>query len=199
MTSTLKFQILRDDSTYALGSLLLRMMSPKETNETNALMSLLRLMSLNPQLCIDKSFPRWKDTRTFKLSVVFAKQGVFAELFKSCRLFLEEKQKKNELINSVGIEVEMRAPLLPGPLPTQVYYERCWIAASSAAADVSCSKRYLNQSIDSVAELLAFTTMPLSPIGLSSFLVHKSRADRGLSPVSPQLPVDLSNHKAMNS
>ena len=200
MTSTLKFQILKEDSTYALGSMLLRLMPPSETNDTNALMSLLRLMSLNPQLCMERSFPRWKDTRTFKLSVVFAKQSVFAELFKGCRQYLEEKKNKGELINSVGVEVETRAPLLPGPLPMQVYFERAWIAAAStASADVSCAKRYLNQSIDSVAELEALTTMPLSPIGLGSFLVHKSRADRGLAPVSPSLPLDLSNHRAMNS
>lgn len=200
MTSTLKFQILKEDSTYALGSMLLRMMPPAETNDTNALMSLLRLMSLNPQLCLDRAFPRWKDTRTFKLSVVFAKQSVFAELFKGCRQYLEEKKNKGELINSVAVEVETRAPLLPGPLPMQVYFERAWIAAAStASADVSCAKRYLNQTIDGVAELEALTTMPLSPIGLGSFLVHKSRADRGLAPVSPALPLDLSNHRAMNS
>ena len=127
MTSTLKFQILKEDSTYALGSMLLRMMPPAETNDTNALMSLLRLMSLNPQLCMDRAFPRWKDTRTFKLSVVFAKQSVFAELFKGCRQYLEEKKNKGELINSVAVEVETRAPLLPGPLRS------AWAAGGSVA------------------------------------------------------------------
>jgi hypothetical protein len=200
MTSTLRFQILKDDSTYALGSMLLRMMSPKETNDTNALMSLLRLMSLNPQLVHDKGFPRWKDTRTFKISVVFAKQGVFAELFKACRQYFEERRAEGKMINSVGVEVETRAPLIPGPLPQQVYFERAWIAASSASGvDVNCSKRYLNQSIDSLDEIKAFTTIPLSPIGLSRFLVHKSRAERGLENISPALPLDLSNHKAMGS
>jgi hypothetical protein len=100
----------------------------------------------------------------------------------------------------VGVEVETRAPLLPGPLPTQVYFDRAWItAAAAASADVSCAKRFLNQSIDSVEDLKAMTTMPLSPIGLQQFLVHKSRTDRGLPSISAQLPLDLSNHKAMNT
>jgi len=100
----------------------------------------------------------------------------------------------------VGIEVETRAPLLPGPLPTQVYFDRAWItAAAAASADVSCAKRFLNQSIDSVEDIKALTTMPLSPIGLTQFLVHKSRAERGLSSVSPDLPLDLSNHTAMDT
>lgn len=200
MTSTLKFQILRDDSTYSLGSLLLRMLSPKETNDTNALMSLLRLMSLNPQLVLEKGFPRWKDTRTFKLSVVFAKQGVFAELFKACRTYLEERRNEKRLINSIGIEVETRTPLIAGPLPQQVYFERCWISTTSASQILTdCSKRYLNQSIDTLDDIKAFTTMPLLPIGLSKFLQHQSRSERGLPQVASQLPVDLSAHKAYGS
>ena len=80
------------------------------------------------------------------------------------------------------------------PLPTQL---RPWLTLRSGRA---CTRRTITQTAPLASEeVLAFATMPLSPIDLSATVATHTRAQRGLPSPPSSLPFDLSRHPAVQS
>lgn len=58
MTGTLQFTVVGGDNPYYLGCLLLRLLAPKDYQETSLMMSILRVLARNPTLAADPSIPK---------------------------------------------------------------------------------------------------------------------------------------------
>ncbi len=180
---------------------------------TSELMSILRIFSANPGLLRSEECPRYKDSRTLKISTLFKGFGsVFSDLLKKIEEFFTKYERELAWPFTP-------ASLLPAPAPrVNVTKTRAFIVPHST--DTSCNRVELNTvessasgasvsasgSADGKAapgnaalvtldDLKAFAGFPLRDIA-KAYCAMRGRTERGLSPVSDKLAFDVSKHRA---
>ena len=85
MTGSLSVRLLPADSPFVLGTLLIRLLPPKDFKRKDELMSILRMLSYNPHLA--SAAPRFTDTRKFKVTKKLPEFGDAQSLFAGMRDF----------------------------------------------------------------------------------------------------------------
>jgi hypothetical protein len=74
MTEALQMKILPSDRSFNWGALLVRMLPSRDTGTSDVLMSILRVLALNPSW--SSQVPKFEDGRRFKISTIFRGQNV---------------------------------------------------------------------------------------------------------------------------
>ena len=90
LTGTLNIRVYPEDNTYQLACLLIRLLPFKDTALRKGVMqSIVKMLAYNPQTAQDTNFPKFQDTRTFKLSkMIQAGSSVFNTLLKNVRKYM---------------------------------------------------------------------------------------------------------------
>eukprot|EP01012_Entosiphon_sulcatum_P062087 TRINITY_DN8821_c0_g1_i1.p1 TRINITY_DN8821_c0_g1~~TRINITY_DN8821_c0_g1_i1.p1 ORF type:complete len:4205 (-),score=604.71 TRINITY_DN8821_c0_g1_i1:28-12642(-) len=190
-------RLLPEDHGHNWGSLLLRMLPAKETQEKGHLISLLRVLAANPHACTN--MPRFEDDRRVKSSVVLPGQDIMKRLLDGITAHLQ--QLKGQISWSAQ-PAEFCAPTTVA-VPIQRYYDHL-LCRVPVCGDYDCERRELapfaalpiKDSTVSLAntETAAFAAAPLAPVGLAELIGHFSRTERNLSIVNAELPFNVEKH-----
>ena len=124
--------LLNDDKGHTLGTFLLRMMPPADTQKEGVLMSTLRLLAHNPQLA--RRMPKFEDDRRVKTATMFRGQEVVTKLLERVTEVCSEQAREGTLVWSRtdwDLYAESGRPVLPRQL---VAYTRGARGAAAAAA-----------------------------------------------------------------
>jgi len=202
MTNGYQFCILPNDNGHTLASLMVRFLPPDERLTKNLLMSLLRTLIMNYQLLEDPELPLYEDKRKIKFATMFAGMTTpFSILVKSLQAFLVAKAatlKFNPENMGDGPAIDNTVVVTP-----MDQTPRGW--ASARVTEFTCASRTL-AVIDPENDktppghtvtqntIKCFASFPLALIGLQRFVKSLTRTDRGMEPLSPDIPFDVTHH-----
>ena len=201
LTGTLNIRVYSEDNTYQLACLLIRLLPLKDTALRKGVMqSIVKMLAFNPHTAQDTNFPKFQDTRTFKLSkMIQAGSSVFNTLLKNVRKYMT-----TSAANTVRWPTEPKVWTPPTtstvPDAEALARDRRWLCPR--IADYGCSKRTFAPADSaevkgveiSTVDIKAFSGFPLFPIHLSSYCSAITRESRGLTAIDPVVPFDVSNH-----
>ena len=200
LSNSLSLVITKTDKPYILASYLLRYL-PIKDRKKSILMSPLRILANNPILCQDPELPKWQDKRKFKVSLIFAKQTAFQTFFNKLKQFLIKN--KNDIKWPCDVwggheklqQIEqLLLPFIPAADPNDIVLGRGWINPKKLIAN--CTKRQLIAgAVDSIDDLISFSTIPLNKSKLNEFINLKTRQERNLQQINQELLFDISSHK----
>ena len=98
MTGTVKVKIMDHDNGYELARLLLRLLPPETdyASSPNMLLSILRVLALNPTLVLDPSIPKVDaKARNFGMTTLFkGSDNMFSRLLAAFPVFMQRKEKE---------------------------------------------------------------------------------------------------------
>lgn len=90
-------RILSNDGGFNLVCLLMRFMSPLVTRGKSVLMSILRILSANPDLAADRRLPQLVDDRKVKIGLVLKGQKMVRILIEGISNYFKEKEELGEI------------------------------------------------------------------------------------------------------
>ena len=90
-------RILSSDTGYNIACLLIRFISPLVTRGRSVLMSILRILSANPDIAADRRLPQLVDDRKVKIGLVLKGQKMVRVLLEGISEFLKQKAESGEL------------------------------------------------------------------------------------------------------
>ena len=90
-------RILSNDTGYNIACLLIRFISPLVTRGRSVLMSILRILSSNPDIAMDKRLPQLVDDRKVKIGLVLKGQKMVRVLLQGISDYLKDKQDAGEI------------------------------------------------------------------------------------------------------
>lgn len=99
MTGTCKVKLCEGDSGYELGCLMLRLLDVQSdyiaSHNQNIMMSILRVLALNPSLAADPSCPKVDTKRNFGMTTLFkGSDNMFSRLLNAFTPFIQQKERE---------------------------------------------------------------------------------------------------------
>ena len=210
MTGTCNVRIFGHDQGYVSACFMIRLLPQKEWQQHSLLMSVLRVFSLNPDLCLGLNagdcpkVPSEQSNSVFKM-MFKGMDNNFSKICKEIQPYLLRK-RANIVWHDASITMKYVPPptedlgslkTLPRPLVT------------TKVANYACTVRQLKPLPQDtvkgikvgtgVGDVQVFGRMPLSPLGLESFIAKQTRQEEGLEKVSDKLPFDLRGHPSSRS
>jgi hypothetical protein len=196
-TFTYMVKILETDSGNNCASILMRLFPVEDWARPSELMSLLRVMSLNPTLASE--FPKYEDSRKFKIPSMLGGKDVWGNIIKACAKVVGDKQGS----------LKWQSTTIGQTPPTQQVISvvsgedmfafngdfNCRARPLFAVRSQVCGKSF--EVPDALLSVLA--TSPLDPIPLSQFVTYVSTAQQGNPRLAEELPFDVSQHKSAGS
>ncbi len=201
MTGALNFAILPTDAPHTLACVLMRLLPPSDSG-TGLLMSMLRTLALNPQICNNPGIPKMEEKKKSALNINItmfkAGKNPFAVLCADLQNFLLSNQSG---MKWADYKENPRGPVVPMAADLKALGEQVrggdWLTLR--VADFSCSSRVLRPTegmspyLDAKA-MEAHGGLMMTPLGLDTIVVQRSRTDRKMPSVSPELPFEVGAH-----
>ena len=213
MTGTCNVRIFGHDQGFVSACFLIRLLPQKEWQQHSLLMSILRVFSLNPDLCLGVNAadcPRIApDQGTSMFKMMFkGMDNSFSKICKEVQPYLVRKRPNIVWYDTQTITKHVILPntatlaaLAGGGMPRSL--------VTTKVANYACTVRQLKAgpqaTVDginvgtSAADVNVFGRIPLSPLGLTAFVSEQTREQEGLAKVSETLPFDLKGHPSSRS
>ncbi len=184
LKQSVQLKILPEDDSVTWAATLLRFLPWKQIMRRDLLMSILRCLSYNPDVTPDAP------PIVPKMSVDKLVDQVHAYL-SGCRNSINWPRSHMSYIPPTSVS-------LP-PLTNLQKVDKSWF--SLRVPDSECTSRRLEPfsfgSLNlSAADVQAFASAPMAPIGLTTYVVQRTRMQQGKSRVNESLQFDVSNHPA---
>ncbi len=170
------------------------------------MMSILKLLYHNPYLAADPALPHFIDEKRYFSTMVKGGWNAFARLLGLLLKFFDSQ--KDAITWPEPFKRTTPLTTVPVVFPSS----RSFVCPS--ISDYSCEQRILcplscleppKKHIKPMTvgvpanDLRAFNSQPLSVIGLDEYVCSRTRSDRGLFRISPELPFDLQHHPRATS
>jgi len=201
MTSSLPIKILPSDDPHLLGSMLIRFLPAKEHQEQNLLLSILRILALNPAVARNFSVPKVQANKGVMNMFFKGLDNIFSRLIKQVQPWLMKLEKELQWpyfgktfipSNTATINIEVS------------YDTFTRFLAVPRVTNYSCKQRELRESISfniggvtigtSKSDVRAFATWPLSPLTIQNYVSMQNRQQQGLPEIDPSLPFDVASY-----
>lgn len=204
MTNSLDFRVMPRDSTHTLACLLLRLLPSKDTQQKSLFFSILQLLANNRTLARDPSIPHFKDDKLRFATMAKIGWNGFSRLLKDLQKFLQGKDQQ-----SFRYPKQYARPRAASQeqLSDMTSMSRQWVCPK--IVDYSCDDRVLcslkelqaGESLLGINErdIKAFSSFPMSILGLNSFIAMRNRTDRNLPTISRDVPFNISHHQCAKS
>ena len=198
-TKSFDARISREDSTIILAMLFMRFLPNDEITKQSTYMSILRIMALNYKKLLEKDdiLPKYEDTRTIKLSLMFRNSSILSKLMK------EVVDKLFKLREELNLKSEFPKRYSPSPslkvhsMKSYMQTNYAWIVCDTKKQD--CTKRKFtvplkvdNTTLVDKTNMVALATMPLGVIGLEKYIQFHSY--HATSNTLEKLPFNIDNH-----
>ena len=189
---------------------MIRLLPQKEWQQHSLLMSVLRVFSLNPELCMGLNAGDCPKVSAEQSNSVFKMmfKGMDNTFSKICKEVQPYLLRKRSNITWYDPSLTMKMTLPPSEtLESLNTLPRALV--TTKVANYACTVRQLKpvpQELvkgikvgTSSADVDVFGRMPLSPLGLDTFVAQQTRQEEGLEQVSDKLPFDLRGHPSSRS
>jgi hypothetical protein len=200
LTSTVAFKLHPSDKTHNWGRMLFRLLPPGDFKTGSAEMSILRILAENPSIAGHPNVPRFQiDSGMSKIKGMFQGKDAVSRLLDQCHKFLSQEGIRAMIAGAVTLAESVPRTAMILSRPESYSQHRLWVVPR--LTDYSQSTFYLDvQNCAAVnipvKQLQAFASRPLAPMKLESYVVHLSRAEIGLPPVSGAVPFDVSSERS---
>jgi hypothetical protein len=200
MTGTVAFKLHPSDTPYNWGRILFRLLPPSDFKTLSAEMSILRILAENPPVAAHPSIPKFSvDSGMSKLKGMFAGKDSMSRLIEQLHNFITQEGVRAMIKNTNIYQESLPRSTMILSRPESYSSHRLWVVPR--ISDYSQLKFYLDvQNCAAVniplKQLQAFSTKPLAPIKLESYVNYLTRAEVGLPAVSGALPFDVSSERA---
>ena len=199
LSGALPIKILPTDNPAMLVYFLIHTMPRSDTCTESVMMSALRILTNNPKILTQPNLPMYEDTRKFKISIIFAKQGSFENFMKALVQFLTEQDRNIRWPNVSPLtrrQEEALQPLVPGPAAREEHIQRGWFTIE--IPDYNCAARTLVPGLmGSKEDVAAFSSIPLLPLGLQQWVevVPRLKGSGEGDKISNSLNFNVTQHK----
>ena len=200
LTGTVKFKVHPSDRPHNWGRVLFRLLPPSDFKTLSAEMSILRILAENPPVASHPRIPRFQiDSGMSKLKGMFAGKDSVSRLIEQVHHFLCQEGVRAMIKNSNVYQESLPRSAMILSRPESYSQHRLW--AVPRISDYSQSRFYLDvQNCAAVnipiKQLMAFSSKPLAPINLESYVSYLSRAQIGQPPVPGTLPFEISSERS---
>jgi hypothetical protein len=200
MTGTVAFKLHPSDSPYNWGRILFRLLPPSDFKTLSAEMSVLRILAENPPVAAHPSIPKFHvDSGMKLLKGMFAGKDSVSRLIEQLHNFVTQEGVRAMIKNTNIYQESLPRSTMILSRPESYSQHRLWVVPR--ISDYSQSKFYLDvQNCAAVniplKQLQAFSSKPLAPIKLDSYVNYLTRPQVGLPAVSGTLPFDVSSERA---
>jgi hypothetical protein len=200
MTGTVAFKLHPSDTPYNWGRILFRLLPPSDFKTLSAEMSVLRILAENPPVATHPNIPKFHvDSGMKLLKGMFAGKDSVSRLIEQLHNFVTQEGVRAMIKNTNIYQESLPRSTMILSRPESYSQHRLWVVPR--ISDYSQSRFYLDvQNCAAVniplKQLQAFSTKPLAPIKLESYVSYLTRSQIGLPPVSSSLPFDVSSERA---
>jgi hypothetical protein len=200
LVGTVAFKLHPNDKTHNWGRILVRLVPPSNFKQKSAEMSALRILSENPSVASHPHIPKFQiDSAISKFKGMFQGKDAVSRILNELHTFLT-KQSIRSMLNFPVATIENQSPaVMTLRRPNSFFDYRLWVIPR--VSDYSQAVFALDvQNCAAVnipmAQIHAFSSKPLSPIKLESFVIYLSRSQLREPNISGAVPFDLSASKA---
>jgi hypothetical protein len=200
LTGTVKFKIHPSDRPHNWGRMLFRLLPPSDFKLLSAEMSILRILAENPPVAAHPNIPKFHvDSGMKKLKGMFQGKDSVTRLIDQCHSFMSQEGVRAMIKNTDVFQESLPRSTMILARPESYSQHRLWVVPR--ISDYSQNRFYLDiQNCAAVnipqKQLQAFSTQPLAPIKLDTYVTKLSRSQIGLPPVSAAVPFDISSQRA---
>ena len=200
LTGAVKFKLHPSDRTHNWGRMLFRLLPPSDFKTLSAEMSVLRILAENPTVASHPAIPKFHiDSGMSKLKGMFAGKDSVTRLISDLHNFLGQEGVRAMIKNTNIYQESLPRSTMILSRPESYSTHRLWVVPR--ISDYSQAKFYLDvQNCAAVniplKQLQAFSSKPLSPIKLETYVSYLTRAQVGQPAVSASLPFELSAERA---
>ena len=201
LLGTVAFKLHPNDKTHNWGRFLLRLLPPSDFLHKSAEMSALRLLAENPSIASHPNAPKFQiESGMTKLKKMFNGTDAVSKVIEQLHAFLTKPQLKSMIeFPQLYKESKTSRDTVRLKAPSSYAENRLWVVPRTN----DNSQGVFNLDIQNCAnvniptsQLQAFSSKPLAPIKLESFINYLDRSQRRLSPVSGAVPFNVSGDKA---
>ena len=198
-TKSFDARILRNDSTVILATLFMRFLPNDEITSQSTYMSILRILSLNPKKLLEKEgvLPKYEDTRTIKLSLMFRSSSILSKLMK------EVTNQLFKLREELKLKVEFPRRYAPSPslkvgsIKSFMKNDFAWVAndinnQSSSSRTFEFPVDIGNNTLIDKENIIALAKKPLQVIAFDKYIQFHSYA--GSNDTLSKLPFKIDDH-----
>ena len=200
LTGTVKLKVHPSDRPHNWGRMLFRLIPPSDFKTLSSEMSILRILSENSSVATHPGIPKFQiDSGMSKLKGMFAGKDSVSRLIEQMHKFLTQEGVRAMLKNTQVYQESLPRSTMILSRPESYSQHRLWVVPR--ISDYSQNRFYLDvQNCAAVnipsKQLQAFSSRPLAPIKLETYVANLSRAQIGLPPVSSTLPFDISSERS---
>ena len=200
LTGTVAFKVHQSDKTHNWGRMLFRLLPPSDFKTLSAEMSILRILAENAPVASHPSIPKFQvDSGMAKFKGMFAGKDSVTRLIDQLHNFLSQEGVRAMIKNTNLYQESLPRSTMILNRPESYSQHRLWVVPR--ISDYSQSSFYLDvQNCAAVniplKQLQAFSSKPLAPIKLETYVVYLTRSQLGLPQVSTQIPFDVSSERS---
>ena len=197
LTGVLPLKLLPGDVPHNWGALLLRLFPASELQKTGPYLSALRILSRNPDLA--KGMPALEDRRQLKIGVFLPGQQEVPKLLHECAKVLNKRKADIQWLDPATRDLVSQSPAPDQVCLSEAYFQsRSWTVPmlSDCASDTHCLAPFKEPGLALSPETAqALGDVPMTPLGLTDYIVKRTRQQRGLAPVAANLPFSIEHHR----
>lgn len=200
LTATVAFKLHPSDTPYNWGRMLFRLLPPSDFKTLSAEMSILRILAENPPVAGHPNIPKFHvDSGMNKLKGMFAGKDSVSRLIEQLHNFVSQEGVRAMIKNTNVYQESLPRSTMILSRPESYASHRLWVVPR--ISDYSQSKFFLDvQNCAAVniplKQLEAFSSKPLAPVKLESYVNYLTRSQLGTPAVSSSLPFDVSSERA---
>ena len=200
LTGTVKFKLHPSDRPHNWGRMLFRLLPPSNFKTLSAEMSILRILAENPPVASHPGIPKFQiDSGMRALKGMFAGKDAVSRLIEQSHKFLTQDGVRAMIKSTNVYQESLPRTTMILSRPESYSQHRLWVVPR--ISDYSESRFFLDvQNCAAVnipvKQLQAFSSKPLAPIKLESFVSYLGRAQIGKPPVAGTLPFEISSERA---
>ena len=200
LVGTVPLKLHPSDRTHNWGRMLVRLLPSTDFTKKSAEMSALRILADNPSIANHQHIPKFQiDSAMNKFKGMFQGKDAVSRLLEQLHAFLTKATIRNLITLPKTYDTFISQPQVQLRPPESFSAHRLWVVPRTN--DYCQDEFELDiQNCASVnipaSQLKAFSSKPLSHIGLDSFVVSLSRSQYHLPILSSVLPFDVRNNRS---
>lgn len=200
LTGTVAFKLHPSDKTHNWGRMLFRLLPSSDFRTLSAEMSTLRILAENPPVATHPSIPKFHiDSGMSKLKGMFAGRDSVTRLVEQLHAFLGQDGVRAMIKNTNIYQESLPRSTMILNRPESYSQHRLWVVPR--ISDYSNSRFFLDvQNCAAVniplKQLQAFTSKPLAPVKLDTYVTYLGRSQLGEPLVPATLPFSVGTERS---